>query len=161
MSNESNEATTMADPRPMTSAQLMAEAKRAQAIAEEMLAQAGALALAEEAARKPKQPDLSQGPQYVVFTKYQSGREYHYAAIGWRWGRSDRWTVTGQTSDRFTWAGLLAFIGEANWSSLAQVAALAPMVAPGNEPPVAERMGRYGTVIGVRLIDGSGDPFNR
>lgn len=163
MSNENDgeRATTAADPRPMTSAQLLSEAKRAQAVAEELLAQAGALALAEEAARRPQQPDLSEGPATVTFTKYQSGREYHYAAVGWRIGRSERWTVTGQNTDRLNWAGLLAFVGESNWPTLAQVMAIRPMMTPGTEPPIAERMGRFGTVIGVVRVDNSGDPFTR
>ncbi|AGU92001.1 hypothetical protein ADAWI_89 [Mycobacterium phage Adawi] len=120
--------------------------------------------LARREARKPKQPALGgAGDRAVVaFTKYQAGREYAYAAVGWRVGGAVRWTVTGQNTDRMNWAGLLQFIGEANWPSLhlmTESELLGPM--PDDEAPVAERMGAYGRVLGSYSPGSVVDPLVR
>ncbi|AKY02803.1 hypothetical protein AVV09_gp90 [Mycobacterium phage BrownCNA] len=101
--------------------------------------------------RRPKMPPVHEGESAVViFTKYQAGREYHYAAVGWRQGRSVRWAVTGNTTDRLNWPGLLQFIGEGNWPSLRVVTDTENIgPSPDEEEPVAERMGAYGRVLGT------------
>jgi hypothetical protein len=132
-----------------TSAELDAQARKARAIADELAAQALAARRAELEASRPKMPevDAADSTPVVVFSKYQSGREYHFAAIGWRQGRSVRWAVTGEETDRFNWPGLLNFIGEANWGTLRHVVTTVPLLPPGAEPPVAEKMGAFGRVI--------------
>lgn len=123
-------------------AELMAEASRIEA------AHAEAERAAREA-RKPKQPDVA-GPVFVTFQKYQSGRVYTYAAVGWDAGRGNvRWSVTGQPMERYNWPGLLALVGEANWPTLRPLTAGEPMMAPDDAPPVVERMGRFGRVVGT------------
>lgn len=136
-----------------TAAQLQAEANQAAAIAKELARQAVVARAAEEAARRPQMPEIGVEPgdhAVVCFAKYQGGREYHYAALGWRVGRNVRWAVTGQTTDRMNWPGLLVFIGEANWHTLVrmgQTQLLGP--TPENEPPARERMGSFGRVMGT------------
>lgn len=95
----------------------------------------------------------------VSFSKYQSGRLYNYAAVGWVAAHVDeiaappaghkvvRWAVTGMETRRMNWAGLLDFIGEANWPTLylmTEDKLLGPL--PGEEGPIAEVMGNYGRV---------------
>ncbi|AEJ95762.1 hypothetical protein FDI64_gp88 [Mycobacterium phage Zemanar] len=101
--------------------------------------------------RRPKMPPVHEGESAVViFTKYQAGREYHYAAVGWRQGRSVRWAVTGNTTDRLNWPGLLQFIGEGNWPSLRVVTDTENIgPSPDEEEPMAERMGSFGRVLGT------------
>lgn len=130
-----------------TAAELQAEANQAAAVAKELARQAATARAAEEAASRPQMPEVAEGDCPVVyFTKYQGGREYHYAAIGWRVGRSVRWAVTGQVTDRMNWPGLLVFIGKANWPSLVHMTGGAHLLPAGAEPPVAERMGSFGRV---------------
>ncbi|UXE04459.1 hypothetical protein SEA_FUNSIZED_88 [Mycobacterium phage Funsized] len=130
-----------------SAAELRREAAKAREIADELARQAAEAAVAEREASRPKMPVIPAGEARVVtFTRYQSGREYAYAALGWREGRSYRWAVTGSETRRFNWPGLLDFIGEANWASLAFVTAATPILPPGAEPPVAEEMARYGRV---------------
>ncbi|AHK12041.1 hypothetical protein Hosp_087 [Mycobacterium phage Hosp] len=149
--------------QPPSAAYLRAEAARLlEAAGEAERAEARALLLAREAAR-PKMPEVGEGPAYVVFRRYQAGREYAYAAVGWREGRSVRWAVTGAETRRFNWPGLLEFIGEANWSTLWTVTAadrLGP--EPGAEPPTAEVMGRFGRVERSETVGAvdHGDPFS-
>lgn len=104
--------------------------------------------------RRPKMPPVDEGNGAVVmFTKYQAGREYHYAAVGWRQGHSVRWAVTGNTTDRLNWPGLLQFIGEANWPSLRVVIDTTRIGPdPDEEAPVAERMGAYGRVLSTSSV---------
>jgi hypothetical protein len=146
---------------PPSAAYLRQEAARLLELAgERERAEARALLLAREAAR-PKMPEVGEGPAYVIFRRYQSGREYGYAAVGWREGRSVRWAVTGSETRRFNWPGLLEFIGEANWPTLWTVTAgerLGP--EPGAEPPTAEVMGRYGRVERTETVGAvDHDPF--
>lgn len=140
-----------------SSAQLREHAAAALAEAERLDRVRAELDRADREARKPKCPEMIEGePVFLTFAKYLSGREYAYAAVGWRAGvNSTRWAVTGQgTNDhrrgigaeRFNWPGLLALVGEANWSSIRPLTPGEPLIAPADEPPVAERLGRYGTV---------------
>ena len=71
-------------------------------------------------ARRPVMPEIANPSDsaVVVFNRYQSGKDYGYAAHGWREGSAVRWVVTGQNTERFNWQGLLEWIGEANWHSL-------------------------------------------
>lgn len=131
--------------------------------AAEMLAEAGRLdAAAAEADRvareaaKPKMPSVENGPAFVTFTRYLSGREYTYAAVGWRVGRSVRWSVTGQDRERFNWPGLLQFVGDANWPSLTVLTPGDPLITPEAAPPVVERMGQFGRVLSSEIP--TGDP---
>lgn len=143
--------------------ELMAQAAQAEQAAKALRAQAALLAVEIEKARTPQMPDVNDdGPQVVTFTRYMGGREYSYAAVGWRLGRSVRWSVTGQAESRFNWPGLLAFIGEANWSSLALVTDRVLIGPPeSQEPPVVEAMGRYGRVQRTTVADRTlGDPFS-
>lgn len=141
---------------------LLFQAAQADEAAKALRAQAALLAAAIEVARTPQQPDVDDGPQVVTFTRYMGGREYNYAAVGWRLGSSVRWSVTGQSESRFNWPGLLAFIGEANWSSLHLVTDRILIGPPeGQEPPVVEAMGRYGRVQRTTVADRTlGDPFS-
>lgn len=137
--------TTM--PESISAAELRAQA--AALISEAAAIDQAAAKAAQEArdARKPKMPTVTaEEPAYVAFARYQAGRNYHYAAVGWRDGRNVRWMVTGATTNRFNWPGLLQWIGEANWPTLCPLTPGEPMVAPGDEPPVAEEMGNYGRV---------------
>ena len=122
--------------------------------AQEMATKAAKVRQAEAEALRPKMPLILEGRQFwavVSFSKYQSGREYHYAAIGWREGRSIRWAVTGQESRRFNWSGLLEFIGAANWHTVRRMHE-GEALGPNIEPPVAERMGAFGRVEGVDVV---------
>lgn len=128
-----------------TAAELHREADAAQERYHALRRAARAAEKAEDAARRPKEPrpkpDL---PEYVLFARYQGGRIYHYAAVGWNQGGQVRWAVTGQEARRFNWPGLLEFIGETNWSSLQHVTNSAEMVPAGAEPPAAETVGPFG-----------------
>lgn len=116
---------------------------------------------AEEEASRPAEPHVPYGGSVtVLFTRQMSGRVYHYAAVGWRMkgGRpsesTPRWVVTGAETRRFNWRGLLAFIGELNWPSLALVVSARELVAPADVPAAAEVMGDYGTVRRTeRVVD--------
>ncbi|AYB70630.1 hypothetical protein SEA_SERENDIPITOUS_89 [Mycobacterium phage Serendipitous] len=146
--NEGEKATDI-KAAPVTAAQLRAEAARARAIAEELTRQAAEQAVAEEEARKPKMPNVNDGPVFVAFSRYMSGREYAFAAVGWRTGRSVRWAVTGAEERRFNWPGLLQFVGEANWPTLRVMVDGDSLLPEGYEPPVAEEMGAFGQVLGT------------
>ncbi|AKF14351.1 hypothetical protein SEA_VINCENZO_89 [Mycobacterium phage Vincenzo] len=166
MSNDTDaEKAVAADPTP-TLGNAIHLRNQAAAMLEEA-ARIDRLVAAEELRRreerKPKQPDLGDaGSVAVTFTKYQAGREYAYAAVGWRVGQSTRWTVTGQNTDRLNWPGLLQFIGEANWPSLHVVVGLKRIGPdPAEEEPVAERMGSYGRVAGTYSPGGVVDPLVR
>lgn len=154
----------------------MARALREQAAAQ--LAEASRLeaaaAEAERAARealKPKEPDLLGGPVFVTFTKYQSGRLYTYAAVGWlvlpgdvAQGRrslqynTGRWSVTGREAERYNWPGLLDFVGEANWPTLTLLTLGDALIAADAAPPVVEKLGRFGRVLASETPTG-GDPL--
>lgn len=140
---------TAASAAPVTAAQLHVEAQRMRALADEMTRQAAAQAVAEEEARKPKMPSVNDGPIVVAFSRYLNGREYAYAAVGWRNGRSVRWAVTGMEERRFNWPGLLQFVGEANWSTLRTMTDGDSLLPEGYEPPVAEEIGAFGRVLGT------------
>ncbi|QHB37832.1 hypothetical protein I5G63_gp092 [Mycobacterium phage Imvubu] len=153
--SETPEADALPNPSRLsgvrTSAEIDAEARRARAIADELAQQALAARQAEEAARRPQEPAVEAGlPEFVMFSRYESGRVYTYAAIGWQEGRGrtrvTRWAVTGQETRRFNWPGLLNFIGEANWHTLYQFTDSRSLMPAGAEPPVAEEMARYGRV---------------
>ncbi|AKF14656.1 hypothetical protein AVJ28_gp87 [Mycobacterium phage Baee] len=148
--SEGEKATNVKSVEPVSAAQLRAEAARARAVADELTRQAAEQAVAEEEARKPKMPRVAQGENPVVaFQRYLNGREYAYAAVGWREGRSVRWAVTGQDGRRFNWPGLLQFVGEAIWATLRSLVDAENLLPEGVEPPVAEEMGDYGRVLGT------------
>lgn len=153
MSNE-NDSETAEAPRPVESAgSLRAQAQQARELADRLARAAAEAAVAEEAARKPACPQVMEGaPTYVTFTRYMNGREYAYAAVGWRAGRSVRGAITGSEDRRFNWPALLQYVGEANWSTLRVVTDQEPILTPGGEPPVAEVMGRYGRVLGTEPV---------
>ncbi|AYD82074.1 hypothetical protein I5G60_gp82 [Mycobacterium phage Saguaro] len=130
----------------ISAAQLREEARKAREIADQLATAARDATAAEAAARRPKEPTPGDEPEYVVFRRYTSGREYHYAAVGWRIGNTVRWAVTGQETRRFNWAGLLEFIGETNWNSIRVVTDTLAVLPPGAEPPAAEYMGAFGKV---------------
>lgn len=95
-----------------SAASLQAQADQAARIAQDLAEQAAAARRAELEASRPKEPPVEAGlPEFVMFSRYQSGRVYTYAAIGWVEGRGRQ--------------------------------------PEGTEPPVAERMGRYGKVLGT------------
>lgn len=125
---------------------LREEAVEATARAKQLRAEAAEIERAEREAAKPKEPAIASGEHRVVlFEKYMSGRSYGFAAIGWRGNSQTRWTVTGSDGEyRHTWAGLLSYIGEANWSTLRMVTGTSPLLAPGAEPAASERMGPFG-----------------
>lgn len=134
--------------------QSRSNALREQAAA--LLAEAGHLdrakAEAEIAAReaaKPVEPEVTvDQPAFVTFRKYLSGREYTYAAVGWRVGRSVRWAITSRPAERANWPALLQFIGEANWPTLRTLVEGDQITGTGGAGPVVEQMGAYGTVTG-------------
>jgi len=133
--------------------ELRRQAEKARAIADELASQAAAAAIAEREAARPKMPNIADNaPTYITFERYQAGRNYGYAAVGWRSGRSVRWAVTGSETRRFNWPGLLDFIGESNWATMRVVTDQDYIVTPGGEPPVAETMGRYGRVTSVDTV---------
>lgn len=143
-------------------ATLQAQADQAARIAQELAQQAAAARRAEIAASRPAEPPVEAGlPEFVMFSRYQSGRAYTYAAIGWVEGRGrnqvTRWAVTGSETRRFNWPGLLAFIGEANWSTLHQFTDTRSLLPAGGEPPVAEEMARYGRVRRTVPVYDEGD----
>lgn len=138
-----------------TATKLREQARRAKLIADDLAERAAAAARAEVEASRPKMPEVTVGYSPVVaFSKYQSGREYQYAAIGWRMGGTGavRWAVTGSETRRFNWLGLLNFIGPANWNSLTVMVESDTLLPPGAEPAVAETMGRYGAVVSSEVL---------
>jgi hypothetical protein len=145
----------------VSAAELRARAREAAAEASRLTREADAATAAERAASRPQMPPVGgTGDRAIVcFTRYQSGREYNYAALGWQLGRSVRWAVTGRRR-RFNWAGLLDFIGEANWGSLHlmhEARLLGPL--PGAEPAVAERMGSFGKVLATEPVGEAVQPY--
>jgi hypothetical protein len=142
-----------------------AAALRAQA--EQMLADAARLDRQEaldrqraRLARRPVMPEITNpgDSAVVVFNRYQSGKDYGYAAHGWREGSAVRWVVTGQNTERFNWQGLLEWIGEANWHSIhvvTDVKRIGP--DPEDDTPLREVMGSYGRVERTEAI--GVDPF--
>jgi hypothetical protein len=139
----------------ISAAELRRRAQEARQEADRLAREANAAQQAELAASRPQMPSVGGvGDRAIVsFTRYQSGREYNYAALGWRLGNSVRWVVTGSETRRFNWPGLLDFIGEANWPSLhlmAEHRLLGPL--PGAEPAVAETMGAFGRVLGTSAV---------
>ena len=134
----------------------------------ELVAARDAEARAERAALKakmPKMPSLGQtGDTGIIrFTRYTKGKNYTFAALGWRDGTAVRWVVTGQEPRRFTWGALLAFIGEANWPSIElMVPGVRIGPEPGDEPAVAETIGDYGRVVKTESLEphlGKAGPF--
>jgi hypothetical protein len=141
-------------PPTVTSTQLRKEAEQASRIAAELRRQATIAAKAERDARRPAMPEAG---SIVIFTRYQSGRAYQYAAVSWRVGEHVRWAVTGTEARQFNWPGLLGFIGEINWDTIAVVTGSRHLVAPGDEPAAAQTVGRYGRRnYGNLDVDGSG-----
>lgn len=137
-----------------TAAELRAQAAQMMADASRLDREVAQAELERREALKPKMPEVAEAaPVVVAFSKYQSGREYNYAAVGWRVGRQVRWTTTGQGGDRLNWPGLLQFIGEANWPSLRVMNDGDSLLPEGAEPPVVERMGSYGRVLGSSVVD--------
>lgn len=111
-------------------------------------------------ARRPVMPEIVNpgDSAVVVFNRYQSGKDYGYAAHGWREGSAVRWVVTGQNTERFNWPGLLEWIGEANWHSLhvvTDVKRIGP--DPEDDTPLREVMGKYGRVERTEAL--GVDPF--
>ncbi|WAB09252.1 hypothetical protein SEA_LITTLEMUNCHKIN_76 [Gordonia phage LittleMunchkin] len=111
-------------PSPQDTLRARAAALRAQAEQFERQAQQEDEARARRSLRRfrpisPMSSELAQNVT-VMFTRRLSGRDYHYAAQGWRDRKAGRplFSVTGEESGRFTWAELLAFIGEDNWRSI-------------------------------------------
>jgi hypothetical protein len=108
--------------------------------------------------RKPKEPTTDPtGADMVIvrFVKFMSGTEYHYAAVRFGRGQSRRWAVTNCAQGdqgRYTWTGLMDFVGEANWPSLALVTAVEFLLGPFDEPVVKETIGAYGKVIGTEGV---------
>ena len=142
-------------PRAQSATELFAAAAETEQSARLLRAAAHQAAAAEREASRPQQPLILEGPQFsavVGFRRYQGGREYHYAAIGWRDGRSIRWAVTGQESRRFNWSGLLEFIGAANWHTLHRLHEGDSLFTVAAEPPAAERMGKYGRVLATEDV---------
>lgn len=134
----------------ITAAKLREEAAKAREIAEQLARDAAAATAAEAEASRPRCPTIGEGEHvFVGFERYQSGRAYVYAAIGWRTGRNVRWAITGNETRRFNWPGLLAFIGESNWGTLHRMNMGERLLPEGLEPPIAERMGSYGRVTGM------------
>lgn len=163
----------------MTAAELRAESARLARLARETeLEEARNLMLAREA-RKPKAPLIEDGaPRFITFKRILSGRVYTYAAVGWSYGGKGnaRWAITasriGTRGDgdagRYTWNGLLEFIGEANWSTIEVVTASEPLLGPDDEPAVVERIGPYGKVERTEHVEdyhgkaaGYRSPFDR
>lgn len=152
---------------------LRAEAARIIDAAERLEREERAAIIAAREARKPKEPPIG---SVIRFEKPQSGRCYHYAAISFPVGREGsgyrarRWaitnTVTGVTG-RYTWAGLLEFIGEANWTTIELWSVEGTkLVDPVDEPAVVERMGPYGQVRGTEVVEdwhgqANASPFGR
>ncbi|QWY84429.1 hypothetical protein SEA_KNOCKER_87 [Mycobacterium phage Knocker] len=133
-----------------SAAELRRQAEQARQIADDLARQAAEALVAEREATRPKMPAMGAEDRPVIyFERYQAGKSYSYAAIGWREGRSYRWAVTGSESRRFNWPGLLDFIGEANWPTIVAMTGGEHLLPAGAEPPVAERMGRYGRVLGT------------
>lgn len=133
--------------------ELRERAKQAETQAKVLRQGAAEIERSIEEASRPKMPSIGVGSsRTVLFEKYQSGRNYAYAALGWRVGTmndaSVRWVVTGSDGQvRHNWKSLLNFIGKANWSTLRVVTGTSPLVAPGDEPAVAETMGPYGRIL--------------
>lgn len=147
--------------------ELREKARQRKHEAQVLLREAREVERAEEIASRPPMPAISpDGSRVVLFEKYQSGRNYAYAALGWRVGNmadaSVRWVVTGSDGDtRHNWASLLNFIGKANWATLRAVTSSSPLLAPGTEPPAAEKVGRYGQVVSeyASSDDGPHNPY--
>lgn len=159
-----------------TAASIREEARRAQVLADQLAHEAGRAQQAEIEATRPRMPEIEAGePGFLTFTKYMSGREYTYAAVGWKLNRGStarfvithraegsRYTASSEGNGRFTWEGLLAFIGEANWGSLRVLVPGEAIVAPGGLPPVVETIGSFGQVLGTHRVPDSstgGDPY--
>ena len=145
--------------RQPTYADILDAAAAAEEHAKRLRMSAALIRKDDEEARRPKMPELdNEGRATVVFSRYLSGRDYGYAAVGWRQGRHVRWAVTSQGDQRFNWQGLLEFIGSANWSTLAVVTETVNIgPEPGMEPPIVETMGRYGRVVDSTPVT---DPFD-
>jgi hypothetical protein len=162
-----------------TPEELRTEARSYRIEAAAVEAEADRLEQAALEAAKPKEPDLLGGATIVTFTKYESGRIYSYAAVGWRLDRrQSRWAITASVKParsgygssrvvvdehgRYTWSGLLSFIGEANWPSIARVASVEYLLGDRAEPSVREVMGTYGKVAGTENVEpwhGKAGPF--
>lgn len=154
----------------LKSSDLRAEAARIIDAAERLEREERAALIAVREARKPKEPPVG---SVIRFEKAQSGRCYHYAAISFPVGGrssllSRRWAITNTVQGgegRYTWAGLLEFIGEANWTTIELWSIEGTrLVDPDDEPPVVERVGPYGKVQGTEVVEdwhghSSGGPF--
>lgn len=129
-----------------TAAELRREAAESAARAKRLRVEAAEIERAERLARTPRMPHIPDGEHRVVlFEKLMSGRSYGFAAVGWRIGGQVRWTVTGNDGEyRHNWAGLLAYVGETNWSTIRLVTGTSPLLAPGDEPAASEKMGPFG-----------------
>lgn len=124
-----------------------------------------AAAMRERDARKPKAPDVRHGPQHVSFVRVLQGRAYTYGAVGWSYGGGDgsRWAITASRAPkpseramdhgRYTWNGLLEFVGEANWDSITLLRPGATLIRPEDAPAVKETIGDYGRVLGTEQVE--------
>lgn len=137
--------------------EMRAEARRLMRKAAALEREAAERARRELEARKPEEPDLSEGPVTVTFNRYLSGRVYTHAAVGWRVGtRMSRWVITSSApadNGRYTWNGLLNFIGEANWVTLAKVTEVEPLITSEDAPAAKETVGPYGTVLSTEPVE--------
>lgn len=139
--------------------ELRDKARRRKYEAQVLLREAREIERAEEIASRPKMPAISMdGSRVVLFEKYQSGRSYSYAALGWRVGNmadaSVRWVVTGNDGVvRHNWPSLLNFIGKSNWASIRSVTATSPLMAPEDVPPASELMGAFGRPFASKADD--------
>lgn len=142
--------------RPMTSMELREQAHRMAREAEALRTQAAEMDRAAEEARRPKMPEVTTDTSPVVtFSKWMNGVDYRFAAVGFRKGAQVRWMVTGAETRRFTWSGLLSWIGEANWSTMVHLTGghgIGPLPGSADEPAVAEEMGPFGRVKSTEAV---------
>lgn len=88
--------------------------------------------------RRPAMPGVrlsSDVPTIITFTRRLSGKDYRYAAVGFRRGpRCEAvWATTGREQTNYTWNALLGFIGPDNWGSIEVVAKLAPVATVADQ----------------------------
>lgn len=135
-----------------TAAELRAESRRLARLAREAELEEARQRVLEREARKPAEPGIN---AVITFSKVQSGRTYNYAALSFPVGGTQRrWAITNTVTGgegRYTWSGLLDFIGEANWTSIHQATAFTPVTPI--EPPVVERMGPFGRVTSTENVE--------
>lgn len=139
-----------------SAADLRKEALKARAIYLELERQARLQARLEEEARRPQEPVNG---SVIRFEKYASGRTYRYAAVNFVPSNGQdirRWAITNTVSGvegRYTWTGLLNFIGEANWESIVVAQEWVPLISPEAAPAVREKIGPYGRVTDTEPVE--------